>query len=79
MNAQAGVGCYSWGPGTVTYVFMVDLDDSLNIYWKGESIQLRLTWGRRCCGHNSAAFALRTVGGARRVLLSTTLMSGVQH
>jgi hypothetical protein len=37
MNSQAGVGCYSWGPGTVTYVFMVDLDNTLNIYWKGES------------------------------------------
>jgi hypothetical protein len=36
MNSQAGVGCYSWGPGTVTYVFMVDLDNTLNIYWKGD-------------------------------------------
>jgi hypothetical protein len=35
-NSQAGVGCYSWGPGTVTYVFMVDLDNTLNIYWKGD-------------------------------------------
>ena len=43
MNAQAGVGCYSWGPGTVTYVFMVDLGNSLNIYWKGESSQFFLT------------------------------------
>lgn len=40
MNAQAGVGCYSWGPGTVTYVFMVDLDDTLNIYWKGDCYQV---------------------------------------
>jgi hypothetical protein len=39
MNSQAGVGCYSWGPGTVTYVFMVDLDDTLNIYWKGDCYQ----------------------------------------
>ena len=36
MNAQAGVGCYSWGPGTVSYVFMVDRNNSLNIHWKGE-------------------------------------------
>ena len=40
-NSQAGVGCYSWGRGTVTYVFMVDLANSLNIYWKGEF--------RQCC------------------------------
>lgn len=37
MNAQAGVGCYSWGPGTVSYVFMLDLEDNLNIFWKGDS------------------------------------------
>jgi len=40
MNTQAGVGCYSWGLGTVTYVFMVDLDDTLNIYWKDTNSSL---------------------------------------
>lgn len=33
-NAHAGVGCYSWGPGSNTYVLFVDLDDNVNILWK---------------------------------------------
>jgi len=33
-NAHAGVGCYSWGPGSVSYVMMVDLDDNLQVSWK---------------------------------------------
>jgi len=45
-NSQAGVGCYSWGPGTVTYVFMVDLDNNLNIYWKGDCYQSLISSGQ---------------------------------
>lgn len=33
LNGHAGVGCYSWGPGTVTYVMFVDPNDSVNFYW----------------------------------------------
>jgi hypothetical protein len=33
-NGHAGVGCYSWGPGTVTYVMFVNLDNSVEFYWK---------------------------------------------
>ncbi|TKA81928.1 hypothetical protein B0A55_01921 [Friedmanniomyces simplex] len=33
-NGHAGVGCYSWGPGTVTYVMFVDLNNTVNFYWK---------------------------------------------
>ena len=46
MNSQAGVGCYSWGPGTVTYVFMLDLDNTLNIYWKGELLPSLISSGQ---------------------------------
>lgn len=34
LNGHAGVGCYSWGEGTVTYVMFVDLDNTVNFYWK---------------------------------------------
>ena len=33
-NGHAGVGCYSWGPGSVTYAIFVDLQDNLVILWK---------------------------------------------
>ena len=33
-NGHAGVGCYSWGPGSVTYVMFVDLENTVNFYWK---------------------------------------------
>jgi hypothetical protein len=34
LNGHAGVGCYSWGEGTVTYVMFVDLLNTVNFYWK---------------------------------------------
>ena len=33
-NGHAGVGCYSWGPDSDTYVFFVNTDDEINILWK---------------------------------------------
>ena len=33
-NGHAGVGCYSWGPTSDTYVFFVNLKNELNILWK---------------------------------------------
>ena len=33
-NGHAGVGCYSWGPGSETYVFFINLDNEINILWK---------------------------------------------
>ena len=32
-NGHAGVGCYSWATGATQYVFMVDLDNNLQVYW----------------------------------------------
>ncbi|KAF2259208.1 hypothetical protein CC78DRAFT_81105 [Lojkania enalia] len=34
MNAHAGVGCYSWGPGSTTYAMMVNMQDTAEIWWK---------------------------------------------
>lgn len=34
MNAHAGVGCYSWGPGTTTYAIMVNSENTAEIWWK---------------------------------------------
>jgi hypothetical protein len=34
MNGHAGVGCYSWLPGSVTYAMFVNLQDTVEIWWK---------------------------------------------
>lgn len=34
MNARAGVGCYFWGPKTVQYTAMVDLQNTTEVWWK---------------------------------------------
>jgi hypothetical protein len=33
-NGHAGIACYSWGPGSVSYVMMVNLDDAVQVAWK---------------------------------------------
>jgi len=33
-NGHAGVGCYSWGPSSDTYVFFINLQNEVNILWK---------------------------------------------
>ncbi|KAL2038406.1 hypothetical protein N7G274_008745 [Stereocaulon virgatum] len=33
-NGHGGVGCYSWGPGSDTYVFFVNPQNEVNILWK---------------------------------------------
>ncbi|KAF2269247.1 hypothetical protein CC78DRAFT_605597 [Lojkania enalia] len=40
MNTHAGVGCYSWGVGTVTYAMMVNKDNDTEIWWKDTNITL---------------------------------------
>lgn len=34
LNGHAGVGCYSWGGGSLSYVMFVDLQNTVNFYWK---------------------------------------------
>lgn len=34
MNTHAGVGCYSWGPGSTTYAMMVNKHNTAEIWWK---------------------------------------------
>lgn len=33
-NGHAGVGCYSWGPGSNVYVFFANFNNEINILWK---------------------------------------------
>ena len=33
-NGHGGVGCYSWGPTSDTYVFFINLQNEVNILWK---------------------------------------------
>ncbi|KAF2650858.1 hypothetical protein K491DRAFT_720389 [Lophiostoma macrostomum CBS 122681] len=43
MNAHAGVGCYSWGPGSTTYAMMVDESSTAEIWWKDTDTNLTST------------------------------------
>jgi hypothetical protein len=43
MNAHAGVGCYSWGPGSTTYAMMVNHDDTAEIWWKDTNVNTSST------------------------------------
>ncbi|KJX92547.1 hypothetical protein TI39_contig5841g00003 [Zymoseptoria brevis] len=40
MNGHAGVGCYSWGPGTTTYVMFVNLQNTVEFWWKDTNTNL---------------------------------------
>lgn len=33
-NGHAGIGCYSWGGGSVSYVMMVNLNNAIQMAWK---------------------------------------------
>jgi hypothetical protein len=43
-NGHAGIGCYSWGPGTVNYAMMVNLNNDINILWKDMNNTAQQTW-----------------------------------
>ncbi|KAF2718068.1 hypothetical protein K431DRAFT_142310 [Polychaeton citri CBS 116435] len=43
LNGHAGVGCYSWGPGNVTYTMFVDLENTVRFYWKDTNTNLTNT------------------------------------
>lgn len=40
MNGHAGVGCFSWGPGTVTYVMMVNEENTVEFWWRDTNTNL---------------------------------------
>lgn len=43
LNGHAGVGCYSWGPGTVTYAMFVNTDNTVEFYWRDTNTSLKST------------------------------------
>lgn len=42
-NGHGGIGCYSWGYGSVTYVMMVNLYSQVEIWWKDLNTSLTST------------------------------------
>ena len=42
-NGHAGVGCYSWGPGTVSYAMMLNLQNSVEFWFKDTNSSLQST------------------------------------
>ncbi|KAF2666943.1 hypothetical protein BT63DRAFT_324861 [Microthyrium microscopicum] len=43
-NGHAGIGCYSWGPGTVWYAMMVNLDNAINVVYKDAKSTTPQAW-----------------------------------
>jgi len=43
MNGHAGVGCYSWLPGTTTYAMFVNQDNIVETWWKDTNSSLPST------------------------------------
>lgn len=43
LNGHAGVGCYSWGPGSVTYAMFVNTKDEVEFYWRDTNTSLPST------------------------------------
>lgn len=42
-NGHAGVACYSWGPGTSTYAMFVNLENTVEIWWKDTNTSVKST------------------------------------
>lgn len=42
-NGHAGIGCYSWGGGSVTYLMLVNLKNQVEILWKELNTTLKST------------------------------------
>lgn len=42
-NGHAGIGCYSWGGGSVTYLMLVNLKSQVEILWKELNTTLKST------------------------------------
>lgn len=40
-NGHAGVGCYSWGPGTTTYAMMANKKNDVEFWWKDTNTTLK--------------------------------------
>lgn len=43
LNGHSGVGCYSWGPGTVTYSMFVNADNAVEVWWRDTNSSLTST------------------------------------
>lgn len=43
MNGHAGVGCYSWGPGTTSYTMFVNDQNSVEFWWKDTNSSISST------------------------------------
>lgn len=42
-NGHAGIGCYSWAPGSTTYIMMLNQTNGLEIWWKDTNGNLTST------------------------------------
>ncbi|KAK4623830.1 hypothetical protein CLAFUW4_05426 [Fulvia fulva] len=60
-NGHAGVGCYSWGPGTVTYVMMVNLEHTVEIWWKDTNTNLTNTTAHPINTWTNSSIAINNV------------------
>ena len=42
-NGHAGIGCYSWGGGSITYLMLVNLKSQVEVLWKELNTTLKST------------------------------------
>lgn len=64
LNGHAGVGCYSWGPGTTTYVMFVDLHNTVGFWWKDTNTTLTSTKSHPINVWTNSSIAINNVNPA---------------
>jgi hypothetical protein len=67
-NAHAGVGCYSWGPGTTTYAMMANQNNDVEFWWKDTNPNITSSET-----HPTQAWVNSTAGAIRGVYPITSL------
>ncbi|KAH9832708.1 hypothetical protein Tdes44962_MAKER00188 [Teratosphaeria destructans] len=63
-NGHAGVGCYSWGPGTVTYVTFVNTQDTVEFWWKDTDMNGTATKGHPIDAWTNSSISIPDVNPA---------------
>jgi hypothetical protein len=67
-NGRAGVGCYTWATGSTQYVFMVDLTNTLQVYWYAAIFRSSLQIGQQSYTDAALGKIVMTATRAPRIL-----------
>ena len=64
LNGHAGVGCYSWGPGTSTYVMLVNEANTVEFWWKDTNSNTTATADHPINSWTNSSIAINNVDPA---------------